>query len=91
VTTLARAREMMTVRTYYVGDLLGVASPMLPAVVNRFQMIQAIGSIINQIQGIDSDSWEGRGGSGTITFDPVRMALVVKQSAEIHYMLNGMR
>ncbi|HTU20338.1 MAG TPA: hypothetical protein VMG10_19900 [Gemmataceae bacterium] len=91
VTTLERARQMMTVRTYYVGDLLGVASPMLPAAYNQFQMIQAIGSIINQIQGIDPDSWEGRGGSGTITFDPVRMSLVVRQSAEIHYMLDGMR
>src|SRR6185437_15217766 len=91
VTTLARAREMMTVRTYYIGDLMGVASPMLPAVVNQFQMIQAIGAILNQIQSIDPDSWEGRGGSGAITFDPVRMVLIVKQSAEIHYMLNGMR
>jgi hypothetical protein len=91
VTTLARAREMMTVRTYYVGDLLGVVSPMLPAVVNQFQMVQAIGSIISQIQSIDPDTWEGRGGAGSITFDPVGMALIVKQSAEIHYMLNGMR
>ena len=91
VTTLARARETMTVRTYYVGDLLGVASPLLPATYNQFQMIQAIGSIINQIQGIDPETWEGRGGSGTLTFDPIRMSLIVKQSAEIHYMLNGMR
>jgi hypothetical protein len=91
VTSLARAREMMTVRTYYIGDLMGVASPLLPAVVNQFQMIQAIGAILNQIQGIEPDSWEGRGGSGRITFDPVSMSLVVKQSAEIHYMLNGLR
>jgi hypothetical protein len=89
VTTIARAKEMMTTRTYYIGDLMGVANPMLPAVVNQFQMMQAIGMIISQIQGIDPDSWEGRGGPGTVTFDPVRMVLVVKQSAEIHYMLNG--
>jgi hypothetical protein len=91
VTTVARAREMMTVRTYYVGDLMGVASPLLPAVANQFQMIQAIGIIINQIQGIDPESWEGRGGPGTVTYDPIRMALVVKASAEVHYMLDGMR
>lgn len=91
VTSLARAREMMTVRTYYIGDLMGVVSPMLPAVVNQFQMIQAIGTIISQIQGIEPDSWEGRGGAGSVTFDPVSMSLVVKQSAEIHYMLNGLR
>ena len=91
VTTIARAREMMTTRTYYIGDLIGVANPMLPAPVNQFQMMQAIGMIISQVQGIDPDSWEGRGGPGTITFDPVRMVLVVKQSAEIHYMINGGR
>jgi hypothetical protein len=91
VTTPARAREMMTTRTYYIGDLIGIASPMLPAIVNEFQMIQAIGIIINQIQGIDPESWQGRGGPGAIAFDPVRMALIIKQSAEVHYMLNGSR
>lgn len=91
VTTLARAKEMMTVRTYYVGDLMGVASPLLPAVQNQFLMIQAIGIILNQIQGIEPESWEGKGGPGTVTFDPVRMAIIVKQSAEVHYMINGLR
>jgi hypothetical protein len=91
VTTVARAREMLTTRTYYLGDLVGVGNPLLPAVANQFQMIQAIGTIINQIQGIDPESWEGRGGPGTISFDPVRMALIIRQSAEMHYMLNGMR
>lgn len=91
VTTLARAREMLTIRTYYIGDLLGVVSPLLPAVANDFQMIQAVGMILNQIQNIEPESWEGKGGPGTVTFDPVRMAIVVKQSAEIHYMLNGLR
>src|SRR5262249_15888138 len=55
VTTVARAREMLTTRTYYLGDLVGVGNPLLPAVANQFQMMQAIGTIINQIQGIDPD------------------------------------
>jgi hypothetical protein len=91
VTTVARAKEMMTIRTYYIGDLMGVVSPMLPAVVNQFQMIQAVGIILNQIQSIDPESWEGRGGPGTVSFDPTTMSIVVKQSAEVHYMLNGLR
>ncbi|HEY7425533.1 MAG TPA: hypothetical protein VH682_14980 [Gemmataceae bacterium] len=91
VTTVARAKEMLTTRTYYIGDLMGVGSPMLPAAVNQFQMMQTIGTIINMVQGIDPESWEGRGGAGTISFDPVRMSLVIKQSAEVHYMLNGGR
>lgn len=91
VTSLRRARELLTVRTYYVGDLMGVVSPLLPRVANDFQMIQAIGLILSEIQGIEPESWEGKGGPGTVTFDPVRMAIVVKQSAEVHYMLNGLR
>jgi hypothetical protein len=91
VTTIARAREMLTTRTYYIGDLLGIANPRNPAIANQFQAIQAIGMILSQIQGIDPDSWEGHGGAGRITFDPIRMMLVVKQSAEMHYMLNGGR
>ncbi len=91
VTTVARAKEMLTVRTYYIGDLMGVVSPMMPAVVNQFQMIQAVGTILNQIQSIDPESWEGRGGPGTVSFDPTTMSIVVKQNAEVHYMLNGLR
>jgi len=91
VTTIARAKEMLTTRTYYIGDLIGIANPLFPAIANQFQAIQAIGMILSQIQGIDPESWEARGGSGTITYDPVRMVLVVKQSAEMHYMLNGAR
>jgi len=91
VTTIARAKEMLTTRTYYIGDLMGVGNPLLPAVVNQFQMMETIGNIINMVQGIDPESWEGRGGAGTISFDPVRMSLVIKQSAEVHYMINGGR
>jgi hypothetical protein len=91
VMTPARAKEMMTTRTYYIGDLMGVASPMLPAIVNQYQAMQAIGSILSQIQGIDPDSWEARGGPGSVTFDPVRMSLVIRQSAEFHYTINGGR
>jgi hypothetical protein len=91
VTTLARAKEMMTVRTYYIGDLMGVASSLLPAVANDFQMIQAMGIILQEIQNIEPESWEGKGGAGTVSFDPVRMVIVVKQSAVVHYMLNGLR
>jgi hypothetical protein len=89
VTTIARAREMLTTRTYYIGDLMGVASPILPAIVNQFQALEAIGSIISSIQGIDPESWQSNGGAGTIAFDPVRMSLVIKQTAEMHYLLGG--
>jgi hypothetical protein len=91
VTTAARAKEMLTVETYYIGDLIGIVNPMVPAIANQFQMIQAIGNILSQIQNIDPESWEGRGGPGTVTFNPVTMSIIVKQSSEVHYMLKGLR
>lgn len=90
VTTIARAKEMMTTRTYYIGDLIGVANPFFPAIANQFQMIQAIGTIVSSVKGIEPESWSGSGGSGTITFDPVRMVLIIKQSAEMHYALGAL-
>jgi hypothetical protein len=91
VTTIARAREMLTTRTYYLGDLMGVASPLLPAIVNQFQALEAVASIVSSVQAIDPESWESRGGPGSIFFDPVRMSLVIKQTAEMHYLLGGSR
>jgi hypothetical protein len=91
VTTVARAKEMLTVETYYVGDLVAIVNPTIPAIANQFQMIQAIGNILTQIQGIDPESWEGRGGPGTVTFNPATMSIIVKQSSEVHYMLKGLR
>jgi hypothetical protein len=91
VTTAARAKEMLTVETYYIGDLVAIINPTIPAIANQFQMIQAIGNILNQIQGLDPESWEGRGGPGTVTFNPATMSIIVKQSSEVHYMLKGLR
>lgn len=91
VTTAARAKDMLTVETYYIGDLVAIINPTFPAIANQFQMIQAIGNILNQIQNIDPESWEGRGGLGSVTFNPATMSIVVKQSSEVHYMLKGLR
>jgi hypothetical protein len=55
-------------------------------------MRAAIGQIIDSITGsIDPNSWESKGaqGGGTITYDPITMSLIVKQTAEVHYMLSG--
>jgi hypothetical protein len=38
---------------------------------------------------VEPESWKINGGPGTIVFDPARLMLVVKQTAEIHYMLGG--
>jgi hypothetical protein len=92
VVTLEEARNSMTVRSYYVGDLGGFADITLSPVLRELQMKTAIGQIIDSILGsIEPNSWEARGaqGGGTIAYDPITMSLIVKQTAEVHYMLSG--
>jgi hypothetical protein len=46
--------------------------------------------IIEMIQAqIEPESWSVNNGPGKIAFEPTRMVLVVKASAEVHYMLGG--
>jgi hypothetical protein len=83
---------MMVVRTYYLGDLMGLMDLRLPPVVNQLQMAQNVAYIIDLIKhSVDPDSWadNGRDGPGTIAFEPLTMSLVVRQSAEVHFMLGG--
>ncbi len=91
VMTPARAKEMMVVRTYYVGDLLGVTNPFLLGTgLDAVQAVQAINTIIQTVQTqVDPQSWSVNGGNGSIVYDPIRMSLIIKNSAEIHYMLGG--
>ncbi len=92
VTTKEIARQMMVVRTYYIGDLLGQIDLTLPPALNQLQMAQYVAYLIDMIQrSVDPDSWlaNDRGGQGTIAFNPATMSLVVKQSAEVHFMLGG--
>ena len=92
VTSIARAKEMVTTRTYYIGDLAGVANPNLPPALNQLQMLQNIAMIVNSITTqIDPQSWRNNNpdAPGTITFDPITMTLIVKQTAEVHMALGG--
>jgi hypothetical protein len=87
VTTEERAKEMLTVRTYYVGDLIAFTGGRL-GFGNKAAAITAMNDIIGVIIGtVEPNSWWVNGGNGTIAYDPVRMTLVVKQTAEIHFML----
>jgi hypothetical protein len=93
VTTKEKARSMMVVRTYYLGDVMGPLNPYLPPALNQLQMAQNVAYIIDLIKRtVDPETWAdvGRDGQGTIAFDPITMSLVVKQSAEVHFMLSGL-
>jgi hypothetical protein len=90
VTTPERARQTYSTRAYYVGDLALVADFRLGPIVQRAVMAQTIVLIMNSIvQTIEPNSWliNNPEAGGTITFDPITMSIIVKQSAEVHLMM----
>jgi hypothetical protein len=88
ITTEERAKQMFSTRTYYVGDLIGLTDYRLGGLNSRAQAMLAINDIIGMIVGsVEPQSWWVNGGPGTIAFDPRTMSLIIKQTAEIHYML----
>jgi hypothetical protein len=90
ITTAARAKDMMTVRTYYVGDLASAVDIRFGPFLSALQAQQNLAMLVNMItQSIEPSSWEVNGGTGTITYDPITMSLIVKQSAEVHYSIRG--
>ena len=94
VTTPAKAKDMMTIRTYYIGDLIGGYDMSFGPQLSQYQALATVAQLVQMIQGnIDSESWEvnGKEGGGSIVFDAAHMTLVVKQSAEVHYkMMQGL-
>jgi hypothetical protein len=95
VTTPERARQTYSTRAYYVGDLALIGDFRLGPIVQRAVMAQQIVLIMNTIvQTIEPGSWQANNpeAGGTITFDPITMSILVKQSAEVHLMMGvGMR
>jgi general secretion pathway protein D len=85
VTTPTRAREFLVTKAYYLGDLvvpIGYPDPIQEA----FNVAATLEMIVTTI---DPDSWEQRGGPGTLRYYAPKRAIVVRQSAEIHVMIRG--
>ena len=91
VVTPEAAKSTMTTRGYYVGDLAGIADVRLGPLFRELQVKQAIAAIVDNIKGsIDPGSWApANPNGGTITYDPISMSLIIKQTAEVHYQLGG--
>jgi hypothetical protein len=90
ITTPVRAKSMLSVRVYSVADLMPVVDMRLPYGFSQIQAYQTLQMlVVNITQTVEPESWEvnGKGGLGTITFDPVRFMLIVKQNAEVHYLM----
>jgi general secretion pathway protein D len=92
VTTRERAKDMMTTRVYYIGDLASATGFNMGPFGNQFQAIQNINGIMNLITStIDPQSWQPNG-PATIAFEPGTMSLIIRQSAEVHMMIGvGLR
>jgi hypothetical protein len=92
ITSLARAKEMTTTRTYYLGDLAAVLDLRLNSVTSYLLMLQRANQIVELItKSIEPASWRVNNPDavGSIVFDPGTLTLIVKQTAEVHFMLNG--
>jgi hypothetical protein len=94
VTTAKKARDMMVTRVYPIGDLVTLGffadgTKFLPGVTMQAEADSAK-FIIDMIRdSIDPMSWQGNGGSGTVTYSPLTKSLVIRQSAEVHMMLKS--
>jgi hypothetical protein len=90
VTSPDKAKDVTSLRTYYLGDIVTRINFDLGPVLNQQQVLDNAKRIIEMIQTqIEPESWSINNGSGKIYFDPLHMVLVVRANAEVHYMLGG--
>jgi hypothetical protein len=94
VVTPETARNTLVTRVYYVGDLVQLNGPFAGAInwgpwLDMMQVQENINKLIEMIKAIDPLSWQGAGGMGTVTFNGPSMALIVRQTAEMHARLSG--
>ena len=92
ITTPERAKDMTTLRTYYLGDLAAVVDLRLDPLTRQALMMQQVETIIGMITSqVDKNSWKVNNpdAPGTIVFDPITFSLVVKQTAEVHFLLGS--
>jgi hypothetical protein len=90
VTSVDKAKETLTTRVYYIGDLVSRLNFDLGPIINQQQVADNAKRIIEMIEAqVEPETWSVNNGPGRIVFDPTRMVLVVKATAEVHYMLGG--
>ncbi len=92
VLSIEQARQATTTRVYYVGDLATTVDVRIPPALSQLMAIQTINQIIQLItSNYDPKSWQVNNpeAPGSIVFDPIRMSLIVKQTAEFHFLYAG--
>lgn len=88
ITSPDRAKETMTTRAYPIGDIIGNMNMNLPGNYNQSVFIQNVQNIINSIMALDPKSWQPEG-AGSIVFEPSTMSLIIRQTAEFHFMVGS--
>jgi hypothetical protein len=91
VVTNDKARQMMVVRAYPIGDLVTPNDQMFwGPIFSRAFLLQNAQRMIDMItHSVEPSQWNSSGGPGSITFDEASRSLVIRASAEMHYMLGG--
>jgi hypothetical protein len=93
VTSPSKARDLMTTKVYYLGDLItGLGpyggAPSIGAQMDQVQMVQNVSAIVNMItSAVDPQSWESKNGQGHIGVNLPTLSLTIRQSQEVHVML----
>jgi hypothetical protein len=93
VVTPGKAREMMTTRTYPIGDLVqpGSFGLQFGPFVARAQMLNNVQNLMLMIQNsVDPSIWQANGGSASMTFFQPGMALIIRAPTEFHYQFGGL-
>jgi hypothetical protein len=85
VTNPTRARTYLTVKVYSVADIVvPIGNPFFP-VGDPIEEAFIVQSVIDMIVStIDPESWDIRGGPGTIRYNAALRAIIVRQSQEVH-------
>lgn len=95
ITSPVKARDLMTTKVYYLGDLIVGAGPYggTPTIGisnDQIQTVNNINALVEMITGaIDPQSWEKRGGQGHLGVNLPTLSLTVRQSQEVHTMLRS--
>jgi hypothetical protein len=87
ITTTPRAREFMVTKSYNIADLaIPVGFQWFPDAQEALNVLSLIETIVTSI---DPESWQNRGGPGTIRYFAPTRTLIIRQSAEIHGMVKS--
>lgn len=91
VVTPQKARDTMVVRVYPIAELLGTENRFIwgPVWKRAFEL-QHAQTIVNMVQqSVDPSMWNVNGGPGSVTYHEPTQSLIIRASAEMHYMLSG--